>query len=750
MSKIGIDVEANVSKARKDLQSLNKDVTNLHNNAKKGAKIKVDTPKAGNASGGLSIGGLGLDKLGGLGKLGDVKGLISGGLGRFGGMGVGGVAGAAAGVAGAGIALAGAWHSHIKGLVDQGKAAQDTYERLNATLGQIGKNVAGVKDVSTTVKFLQEMAAKGKTPLEALEQTANRLMVAFKGNQTEVKKWVEIIADMSAGSGESATMLTEVITKAKQFDKVEFSVFTQLNEKGIPIIKALAEHLGTTTEEAEKLARAGKVTGDNFMAAYELAHKMTFAGANTQGGTATMAGAQNAITKYKELQAAAATQGYNSAMLPYLQERAALEEQRYNDPYFRLNNQASGQLVGGLEVLWNKLGDSVSDFGDWCSKLLGSGIAESLGRIESINAGIGTITFRGGGVKGTMFKSVSRMEELEERLADAKLWHETLDSEDTAAELAAAEKAYNDNWHTSAEIDGWLNTLRAQLAQERAKANNANFDDETRAKAREAVVELEQAISICEDAMRAVKAHEAELAEIEKKKKAEAEGKLVKETYAKSRAETAEQYAAALGFTNLDALKSEYQTLQGKIESGKGTQADLERINELQKVIDIAEKEEKAADAERKKEEARAKNRADYDLAAKAADGDLESKVQLEMQREAEKLKALGFTPAEVEARLNATRDRMLKDAKEKQAATDAALQEQYEDNYYNYRGSADSHAFGNHAWERNAWGAAGATYTKFMNPYDQQQLTELEKANTNLSNLIKATQAIDTRALAQ
>lgn len=81
---------------------------------------------------------------------------------------------------------------------------------------------------------------------------------------------------MSAGSGESATMLTEVITKAKQFDTVEFSVFTQLNEKGIPIIKSLAEHLGITTEKAEELARAGKVTGDNFMAAYEIAHRMTF------------------------------------------------------------------------------------------------------------------------------------------------------------------------------------------------------------------------------------------------------------------------------------------------------------------------------------------------------------------------------------------------------------------------------------------------------------------------------------------
>ena len=63
MSKIGIDVEANISKAKKDLQSLDKEVKNLQKTASKGAKINLKgvAPKGGsgsNSKGGFSIGGM--------------------------------------------------------------------------------------------------------------------------------------------------------------------------------------------------------------------------------------------------------------------------------------------------------------------------------------------------------------------------------------------------------------------------------------------------------------------------------------------------------------------------------------------------------------------------------------------------------------------------------------------------------------------------------------------------------------------
>lgn len=747
MSKIGIDVEANISKAKKDLQSLDKEVKNLQKTASKGAKINLKgvAPKGGNGSnskGGFSIGGMQIDKLGDLGQLTDVKGLLRGGLGRLGGMSLGGLGGVAAGAAaGAGVAVAaaGAWYSHVKGLVEQGKEAQTTYERLSATLGQIGKNVAGVSDVSTTVKFLQETAAKGKTPLEALEQTANRLMVAFQGNQSEVKKWTEIIADMSAGSGESATMLTEVITKAKQFDTVEFSVFTQLNEKGIPIIKSLADHLGITTEKAEELARAGKVTGDNFMAAYEIAHRMTFAGANAQGGTSTVAGAQNAITQYQALQAAAATEGYNSQMLPYLQERAALEEQRYKDAHYRLSNQASGMLVGSLDKGWQTFTDSVSDFGDWCAKLVSSGSVDSLSSSESIGASIGTLGFRNFGVEGVMYKSQQSVERLQREVDEAQQDYDLYQDDESKARLERAQQALNDNWENSAVIDGYLQSMRAQLEQERSKISNDEFSDEARANARQAAQDLSEAISICEDALRAVKAHEAELAEIEKQKRAEAEGQRVRDAYNLSRADTASAYATAMGFSSLDALKGEYNTIRGRIDDGKGTQADLDRLNELQKVIDLAEKEAETAARQ-------AQSRREYDLSAAAAGGDQASRVQLQLEQESAKLKALGFTPDEVESRLNAMRDRLITEAEEKQRQTSASLENQYSSISYACGGGAMDY----HKWERNAWGAAGATYTTFQNPLDQQQLDQLERANANLTSLIKATREIDTRTLAQ
>ena len=50
-----------------------------------------------------------------------------------------------------------------------------------------------------------------------------------------------------------------------------------------------------------------------------------------------------------------------------------------------------------------------------------------------------------------------------------------------------------------------------------------------------------------------------------------------------------------MGFSSLTALKDEYNGIRGRIADGKGTQADLDRLNELQKVIDLAEKEAETA-----------------------------------------------------------------------------------------------------------------------------------------------------------
>ena len=703
MNRVGIDVEANVSKARKDLISLENDIKGIQKTAAKGAKFNVKGLNTNQPNKeGFNIGGMQISKVSDLSNLTDIKGILSSGLGKLGGMSLGGLGGVAAGAAaGAGVAaaVAGAWYNEVNEMVQRGKEAQNTYERLNATLGQIGKNIGGITDVSSTVKFLQETAAKGKTPLEALEQSANRLMVAFQGNQTEVKKWIEIVADMSAGSGESATMLTEIITKAKQFDTVEFSVFTQLNEKGIPIIKALADHLGMTTEKAEELARAGKVTGDNFMAAYEIAHRLTYAGANAQGGTDTVAGAQNAIDKYRELQAMAATQGYNAELLPYLKERARYEEEKYNNPYERLNSSASGSLLGGLDKGWQQFKDGLSDFGDYLTKLAGSGQIDDLSISESLRASLGTYGFQAFGTNGIIY--------------------------DTNGDMVK-----------SSEIDSYINSMRDQLQQEQRKIDNDNFSDEARSHARQAAQDLTNAISICEDALRAVKAHEAELAEIEKKKQIEEEGRKVRDSYNLSRATTADDYSVAMGYETIEALREDFNNLRDKITNGSGNKADLDRLNELQKVIDLADKQEQS--------------RREYDLSAAAASGDQASKVQLQMEQEATKLKALGFNSDEIETRLNSLKDRLINEAQDKQRITEQNLTDKR--NSISYGSSSDSinGAWSYHKWERNAWGAAGASYTSFQNPVDQQQLDQLELANNNLKSLINATKAIDTRSLAQ
>lgn len=82
----------------------------------------------------MNFGGISLDKVSDLQGLTDVKGLVKGGLGRLGGISLGGIGAGTAAVAGigaVGVGAAVAWYDHAKGLVEQGKDANDTYERLN-------------------------------------------------------------------------------------------------------------------------------------------------------------------------------------------------------------------------------------------------------------------------------------------------------------------------------------------------------------------------------------------------------------------------------------------------------------------------------------------------------------------------------------------------------------------------------------------------------------------------------------------
>lgn len=262
-NKIQLDVTTNTANAIKGFQKVQNEILKTSQTADKANKKLSGT--GGNANGGFmgSLQNVAMQKLQGFDKWGITNKISSlsqmgGSFGRIGGILARGGPYAAAAALGLSPAFAVGYIGNKR--AEQGQALFNEERTLEQRLGNIQKNQGGSGFVKGLTNDLQQMAIKGKVPIEELTKSASRMMLAFKGNQSEVKKWTSIIADMAAATGESTDFFADLIARAEQFGTVEASVLTQMNEKGIPIFAELGKLLGVSTEQAKKLAEQGKIT----------------------------------------------------------------------------------------------------------------------------------------------------------------------------------------------------------------------------------------------------------------------------------------------------------------------------------------------------------------------------------------------------------------------------------------------------------------------------------------------------------
>lgn len=265
-NKIQLDVTTNTANAIKGFQKVQNEILKTSQTADKAnKKLSGIGGKGGNANGGFmgSLQNVAMQKLQGFDKWGITNKISSlsqmgGSFGRIGGMLARGGPYVAAAAAALSPAIAMGYLGNKR--AEQGQALFNEERTLEQRLGNIQKNQGGSGFVKGLTNDLQQMAIKGKVPIEELTKSASRMMLAFKGNQSEVKKWTSIIADMAAATGESTDFFADLISRAEQFGTVESSVLTQMNEKGIPIFAELGKLLGVSTEQAKKLAEQGKIT----------------------------------------------------------------------------------------------------------------------------------------------------------------------------------------------------------------------------------------------------------------------------------------------------------------------------------------------------------------------------------------------------------------------------------------------------------------------------------------------------------
>lgn len=609
--------------------------------------------------------------------------------------------------------------------VDKGRQKAEDLTDLETQFKNLSKNIAGV-EVDALSKDLQKLAIEGAVPVQELSKGASMLMLAFKGNQKETSKWTQILADMSAGTGQSVDYFAELITKANQFGTVEFEVFNQLNEKGIPIIDQLKGKFGDTREEIMKAAQEGKITAAEFMKAFEAAHKVSMEGANARKAAASRMDIQKQTQEYEELEAANVTRGYDAAQMEYDKARRDRAKRRSEDEHVIATSEALGDALGDLVEVCRSVGDGISDAFGWAMH----GIADMMGWDDDhANAAMDKI------VQSTN-----------------NLWYDALD-----------EKA------TSQGVESSL--LQIQRDKERLSkiASNDEFDDDVRKRAKDYEEYLAGIIETLEKKAAELAKKEARAQEIARQK-AERQARdesrqRASESYKQYKldnAKTEEELLKLNGESSLSKVENKIKWIENRLESGYADEsefAELERLvalrDEIMKLREaiqkdaeekkkLAEEERKAAERKAAEEKKLAAQREDYLLAAKVNrnENDYASKYELQYNRTADRMKSLGFSEAEIRKELALDKKSDLSDARKRLKENNEKIKQE-EDNIKRAKMVGKEGI-------QNAWGSVERMVTSFSSPYEQNSLKELKDINKNLKNEINAIKGINTKSKAE
>lgn len=325
---ITVEVQAETKKATQQIKNLQKDVSSSKGLGDLGKSLK----------------GIGLDGIGG-------------GLSKF--EGLANVLGKLAAPA-AGIAVIGAAAKGLGDMAERGQEAAQAAEKMNTSLITLSRNFggtgAGAKEIT---KELQLMSANGVNSLESINGAMQTLTVAFKGNIVEAGELVKKFDDLAAGTGiqidDWAGMAAEVMNTG-----VSIKDLTKLSNKGIPVYQAFASVLGTTAEEAEKMAKAGEISTQNWLDAMDELAK-SYKGLSAAMSSQTLEGAQATYSAMRSMQMQPVAEARNQEMIAALNENSEKIQAQLNDPVRAEELKAMGKLAGSMDTLSFKVGEWLGD-----------------------------------------------------------------------------------------------------------------------------------------------------------------------------------------------------------------------------------------------------------------------------------------------------------------------------------------------------------------------------------------------------
>lgn len=162
--------------------------------------------------------------------------------------------------------------------VKMGMANAMDDEYLTVQLASYTKNIDSARALQSQ---LDNLAANGVVSLDDLGKAAQNLAMHFRTNNTAIMNWSEIFADIAASGKISAEQLSNSWAKVMANGFADSRAINQLQNQGIPIIKALAEEMGVAEKQVIELAKKREISADQYVNAMRKMRDAEFSGKNS-------------------------------------------------------------------------------------------------------------------------------------------------------------------------------------------------------------------------------------------------------------------------------------------------------------------------------------------------------------------------------------------------------------------------------------------------------------------------------------
>lgn len=129
------------------------------------------------------------------------------------------------------------------------------------------ENMTG--SAETAAELLHQITAfSAKTPFEPGElRSAAQQLLAFSISADQVLPTLKTLGDLSAGTNRNMSEFVNILGKVKDRGRISAETLNEFGLRSVPLTRALAETMGQTREEIQKLASQGKIGFEEMMTA---------------------------------------------------------------------------------------------------------------------------------------------------------------------------------------------------------------------------------------------------------------------------------------------------------------------------------------------------------------------------------------------------------------------------------------------------------------------------------------------------